>query len=526
MNIVYLSSEVVPFAKTGGLADVCGALPREVAALGHRCHVIMPAFPSTKQTSNAVQTTNMSFAVPMSPGKLVGCRVLQTQLPDSQVPVWLLDQPQYFDRPSLYGDAWGDYKDNAERFAFFSRAAIMAMELLPWPVDVVHCNDWQTGIVPALLKARSPMERPRVESPSRIGAAGHATSSEEPFLGRGQIATSDPLANATTVLTVHNLAYQGEFPAEQFPWTGLGWDHFLPESFEFYGRLNFLKTGVVCADEITTVSPTYAKEITTSLHGCGLDPILRGRQDRLTGIINGVDNQVWNPSTDSHLFENYDVESWVSGKAANKRGLQSEVGLPIDSAVPLMGLVGRLASQKGWNMILPIIERHLKENRPTQWVVLGSGDESIAQPLKKLSEAFPQQLAVYLGFSNALAHRIEAGADLFIMPSLYEPCGLNQLYSMIYGTPCVVTSTGGLVDTIVDANAETIAAGTATGFHMDGFDAEALDRCINRALHTRYHHPTDWQAIATNGMRQDWSWRSSAQEYLRVYGRSGPVTCP
>lgn len=521
MNIVYLSSEVVPFAKTGGLADVCGALPREVAALGHQCHVIMPAFPSTKQSRIAVQATNMSFAVPMSPGKLVGCRVLQTHLPDSKVPVWLLDQPQYFDRASLYGDAWGDYQDNAERFAFFCRAAIMAMELLPWSVDVVHCNDWQTGIVPALLKVRAPTER------TKVTAISAASISDKPSTtGRRSDVATDTLANAKTVLTVHNLAYQGQFPAEQFPWTGLGWDHFLPESFEFYGQLNFLKTGVVCADEITTVSPTYAKEITTTLHGCGLDPILRGRQDRLTGIINGVDKQVWNPSTDSHLFENYDADTWASGKSSNKRGLQSEIGLPIDAAVPLIGLVGRLASQKGWNMILPVIERHLKENRPTQWVVLGSGDDSIAQPLKRLSEQYPKQLAVYLGFSNALAHRIEAGSDLFVMPSLYEPCGLNQLYSMIYGTPCVVTSTGGLVDTIVDANADTIAEGTATGFHMDGFDADALDRCINRALHTRYHKAADWQAIATNGMRQDWSWRSSALDYLQVYGRSGSVTRP
>ncbi|MEM6776572.1 MAG: glycogen synthase GlgA [Planctomycetota bacterium] len=491
MKIFYLTTEAVPFAKTGGLADVCGTLPSEVAALGHQCAVIMPAFRSVRQSSRPVETTDISFAIPMSDSKLIGCRILKSSLSSDlaePVPVYFIDQPQYFDRPSLYGDASGDYPDNAERFAFFGRTAIATMRRLGADADIVHCNDWQTGLVPAMLRA-------------------------------------EPLSAKTkTVFTIHNLAYQGHFQRDQFRWTGMPWHHFHHESFEYYGGLNYLKTGLVTSDAITTVSPTYANEIKTPLHGCGLDPILRGRSDVLTGIINGIDPEIWNPATDSKLKTNFDHTNWQSGKTDNKLALQAEVGLPQDAEVPLIGTVGRLADQKGWDLMLPVIRRHVEQGRPSQWVVLGSGDPAVEQALRELTAAAPEQVAAYVGFSDALAHRIEAASDLFVMPSRYEPCGLNQLYSLRYGAVSVVTATGGLADTIVDANPSSIADDIATGFHVDGYSVDGLDHAISRALRTRYHEKRNWKKIVERGMQQDWTWRKSAAQYARLYESLGSLT--
>lgn len=495
LNIVYLTTEAIPFAKTGGLADVCGTLPLEMAALGHRCSVIMPAFASIRRSSQPIESTDISFAIPMSGSKLVGCRLLRSTLPSGHraggsapVPVWFIDQPQYFDRPNLYGDGGVDYPDNAERFIFFCRAAIAAMARIDADVDVIHCNDWQTGLVPALLS--SPDDRPA------------------------------RLRDAATVMTVHNLAYQGNYGSDQFPWTGLGWDRFRPESFEYYGQLNFLKTGIVTADAVTTVSPTYAEEIKTPSQGCGLDPILRGIGDHVSGIINGIDPAIWNPATDPHLVKNFDAETFESAKIDNKLALQAEVGLPQDPDVPLIGLIGRLADQKGWDLILPVLRRHLEQRRPTQWVVLGTGDAGIEDALKQLAGRHRDQLAAYIGFSDALAHRIEASADLFVMPSRYEPCGLNQLYSLRYGTVCVVTPTGGLADTIVHAQETTLADDTATGFRLTTYRVDALDDAIGSALRMRYHDKKNWKKLVARGMRQNWSWRKSAVQYLDLYERT------
>ncbi len=496
MNIVYLTTEAVPFAKTGGLADVCGTLPTRISALGHAAAVIMPAFRSIRQAGLPIESTDTSFAIPMSDRKLVGARLLKSRLPESDVPVWLIDQPQYFDREALYGTSAGDYADNAERFAFFCRAAMQAIARIGWTVDIVHCNDWQSGLVPALMKA---------------------LPSTHPWISR-----------AASVITIHNLAYQGQFPADDFRWTGLDWSHFNPDEFEFYNQLNFLKTGLVTADVITTVSPRYAQEIRTPEHGCGLDGVLSAKADRVFGIINGIDVSVWNPSSDAMLASNYGIENWRAGKLENKRSLQQQFHLQPSDDLPLIGLVGRLAEQKGWDLILRVLRWHLNEDRPTQWIVLGSGDVRYEQPLRELADEFPDKFALHIGFSDELAHRIEAAADLFVMPSRYEPCGLNQLYSLRYGTVPIVTDTGGLADTVVDCTPETLSSQTATGFHLrqqadPDRDAEALDEAIGRALHLRHHEPELWKKIVQTGMNQDWSWRKSATQYVQLYERTAAL---
>ena len=488
MNIVYLTTEAVPFAKTGGLADVCGALPVRISNLGHRASVIMPAFRSVRRCGLPIESTDISFAVPMSPQKLIGCRLLKSTIPESDVPIWFIDQPQYFDRPTLYGTSNGDFADNAERFAFFCRAAIQAMQRIGWSIDIAHCNDWQTSLIPALMRANSSVD--------------------------------SALSRAATVLTIHNLAYQGSFPKDAFHWTGLDWQHFNANEFEYYDHLNFLKTGIVTADMVTTVSPQYAEEIRTPQHGCGLNDVLDSVGDRLHGIINGIDRNVWNPATDSHLVANYDLDTWRDGKRANKRAIQSRFGLEQHDDIPLIGLVGRLAEQKGWDLILPVLRSHLHEHRPPQWIVLGSGDAPIEQALISLADQFPDKLAIHIGFSDELAHQIEASADVFVMPSHYEPCGLNQLYSLRYGTVPIVTRTGGLLDTVVDCNESTLANQTATGFYLESLNPNDLDHAIGRALNLRYHHREQWSQLIETGMAQDWSWRNSAKKYVALYEKT------
>ncbi|WP_146533722.1 glycogen synthase GlgA [Rubripirellula reticaptiva] len=494
MNIVYLTTEAVPFAKTGGLADVCGALPMRVAESGNRTAVIMPAFRSIRRSGIPIQSTDISFAVPMSPQKLVGCRLLKSTLPDGETPVWFIDQPQYFDRDALYGTSLGDYGDNDERFAFFCRASIMAMARIGWPVDIVHCNDWQTGLVPAIMKA-------------------------DPNL-------PETLRDASSVLTIHNLAYQGHFPRESFAWTGLNWRHFNHDEFEFYNHLNYLKTGIISSDVITTVSSKYAEEIRTDEHGCGLDGVLESVSERVFGITNGIDETIWNPSSDPNLTTNFGVENWQFGKTQNKTALQERFGLEVNPDMPMIGLIGRLASQKGWDSIVPVIRRHLQENRPTQWIVLGSGDARYERELRELASAYPDQFALHIGFSDELAHQIEAGSDMFVMPSLYEPCGLNQLYSLRYGSVPVVTPTGGLANTVVDCTETSLGDRTATGFYIYTNDPDGVDAAIGRALEMRFHHPDGWAQIVTTGMMQDWSWTKSAKEYVQLYAETIALKVP
>lgn len=483
MKILLASSEVVPFAKTGGLADVCGALPIELSKLGHEVTVIMPAYRGIRELGIEIEETGVEFEVPIGNHGVEG-RYLKSYLPGSSVPILLVEQPHYFDRAALYGEHGGSYKDNCERFVFFNRAVMESIRLLGLDVDLIHANDWQTGLLPAYQK---------IEYENAPG-----------------------YEHIATLLTIHNMAYQGQFWHWDMLLTGIDWKYFNWHQMEFYGDLNLLKTGIVFADSINTVSPTYATEIQSSELGCGLEGVLSQRSDVLSGIINGVDYGEWNPATDPYIKQTFGVENWHEGKAACKRDLQELMGLPTDPHAPLIGIVGRLADQKGMDLIAEIIRTWATESN-AQWAILGTGSPAYHTLLENLTAEFPSHIRARLEFSNELAHRIEAGSDLFLMPSRYEPCGLNQLYSLKYGTVPVVHSTGGLADTIYDVNDETLAHGQATGFAFRHYDAASLDNALRRACSIYRDEKPKWNQIVEAGMRQDWSWSESARRYVQLY---------
>ncbi len=482
LHIAMTSSETVPFAKTGGLGDVCGALPIALEQLGHKCTVFLPGYRCALQSGIPIESTPHVFTIAMG-GRHVACRLLKTKLPNSAVTVYLIDQPAYYDRDGLYGDRLGEYRDNCERFAFFCRAAMEAIAQLDLEIDILHAHDWQSGLMPAYVST---------------GFNGYSWAQR-----------------AKSVLTIHNLAYQGRFWAYDMVLTGLDWQYYNWQQMEFYGELNLMKTGITFADAVTTVSPSYAREITQPEFGCGLDGVLRDRGQSLIGIVNGVDDS-WNPATDPHLPKNYDIGSWSEGKAECKRQLQEAMGLAPEPHLPLVGIVSRLVDQKGWDLIIPLLQLALVE-LPLQWVILGTGDENYAQQLRHLATRAPAKLAIKLEFAEKLAHRIEAASDLFLMPSRYEPCGLNQLYSLRYGSVPVVHSTGGLIDTVVDTSPQNLANDCATGFRFDSYTLDSLRNAILRAINVYQTKPEVWQQIVQCGMRQDWSWRQSAGAYERVY---------
>jgi starch synthase len=487
LNIVFASSEVTPFAKTGGLADVCGALPVDLHRAGHNVCVITPAYRQVKASGLPLEPLGVKFDIPIG-NKIVRGRLLRGTLPGSDVPVFFVEQDDYYDRPELYRFKGEDYKDNCERFVFYSRAVLESIRLLHLQVDVVHCHDWQTSLIPAYLHL--------------------------------EYCHTHGYENVASVLTIHNLAYQGIFWHWDMLLTGLDWKYFNYNQMEFYGKLNLLKTGIVFADWLTTVSPTYAKEIQSDPLGCGLDGVLRQRSESLSGIVNGVDYSVWNPATDSHLAANYDVCNWHEGKAACKAALQRELGLPEAPRTPVVALIGRLADQKGWDLVLEVMRRWATE-MDVQWVILGTGEPFYHDTLGQIAREYPNRVAARLEFSDVLAHRIEAGADLFLMPSRYEPCGLNQLYSLKYGTVPVVRATGGLVDTVTDATPDNLSAGTATGFSFEELTPGALDSTLRRALSTYWQNEATWRQLVEAGMRQDWSWTASAQRYVEIYASAG-----
>ena len=479
------SSEVVPFAKTGGLADVCGALPIELEKLGHQIDVFMPHYRCVAADKFQIESAKCDLEIPI--GKHVEDGSLSvTQLPGSNVKLWLVGHNDYFDREGLYGENGQDYQDNCERFTFFCRGVMESIRLLDLRPDLVHVNDWQTCLIPALLKLEY---------------------------------HNNPLyEKIKSLITVHNLAYQGSFPPEQMTVTGLDWKHFNWEEMEFFGQLNLLKTGLVFSDAINTVSPTYAQEIQTPQQGCALESILQHRSDVLSGIINGIDDQQWNPAVDELIAQKFDRDSWPAGKAACKSALQREFRLRDVPDAPMIGIVGRLATQKGWSLILPVMRRWLEdESNRAQWAILGTGDPDYHTVLSSLQQQFPNRLALTLGFSNELAHKIEAASDMFVMPSEYEPCGLNQMYSMAYGTVPVVRKTGGLADTVIDASLETLGNGTANGFSFSDFSVEALDQALHRAARMYREDKDNWRGLVNRGMGHDWSWRASAKAYESLY---------
>lgn len=489
MNLLFATSEAAPFCKTGGLGDVCGSLPVELSNLGHQATMVLPAFRQALNSGEPIESTGVEFTVSIGRKQVTG-RFLKSRLPGSDVTVYLVEQPEYFDRAELYWENGSDYKDNCERFVFYCRAVLEAATAFDLDIDLVHCHDWTTGLIPAYLKTE--------------------------FQG------VPPFDKMASVFTIHNLAYQGNFWHWDMELTGLDWKYFNWQQMEFFGNLSFLKTGLSFADVLTTVSPQYAREIQSPPLSCGLEGILTHRRNDLFGIINGIDTTHWDPATDVYLGENnYDEHSYVVGKAACKAALQRELGLPERNDVPLIAMVGRLADQKGLDLLTKVMARWSNE-REVQWAILGTGDAVYHTLLTELAARHPRKIAVSLEFSNALAHRIEAGADMFVMPSRYEPCGLNQLYSLKYGTVPVVRATGGLANTIVDYKANTANTGSsdapANGFSFGPYTEEALDDALDRACQA-YGDRTVWDTLIRTGMQQDWSWASSARKYDELYQR-------
>lgn len=475
-KILFVSSEVQPVIKTGGLADVSGSLPLALKALRRDLRILMPAYgEALKKVPGAREITRLTLANFNEP-----VRILETRLKGSSVPIWLVDAPSLFARPgNPYVDANGnDWPDNAQRFAIFSRVAVeLALGRcdLDWQPDLVHCNDWQTGLIPALLHGQP--DRP------------------------------------ATVFTIHNLAYQGLFDWDTFITLNLPDALWSMEAMEFYNQISFIKGGIVFADMISTVSPMYAEEIRTAEYGHGLEALLTMRADRLIGILNGVDYGIWNPARDPYLKHKYNAHT-INEKIYNKLQLQRHYGLPVNEHIPLVGLVGRLAEQKGIDLILDALPQLSRQ--AVQFVFLGSGDKDLEQGLEEASRRFHDQVGVFIGYDEALAHRIEGSADMFLMPSRYEPCGLNQIYSLRYGTLPIVRRTGGLANTVVNADARTIRQGTATGFIFDEVSAAALAATVERAL-ALYAEPKKWKKLVFSAMQQDFSWRRSAKHYLDLY---------
>lgn len=485
MRIVLASSEAVPFSKTGGLADVAGALSKALSQAGHQVWLVTPYYPQLHAAGSAavpvLHPTEQILAVSVGGRERIG-RVLWAEVPGSDVTVLLVEQSDYFDRPGLYQDDGRDYKDNCERFVFFSRVVMEIARQLVIRPDVIHANDWQTGLVPALLKA----EYRSVPGFERTGS----------------------------VFTIHNMAFQGKFWHWDMLLTGLDWKYYNWQQMESFGHLNLLKTGIAFADQITTVSPTYAKEIQTPEFGCGLEGALASRRHQLSGILNGVDIDHWNPATDHLLPVQYSVDDWCAGKAACKAHLQQRLGLPQRSDVPLIGMISRMTNQKGLDLIADCAEEIL--TLELQMAFLGTGDERYERLLRSLAERYPSQVSATIGFDEPLAHLIEAGSDLYLMPSLYEPCGLNQMYSLIYGTVPIVRAVGGLADSVVNASPENLASGMANGFQFTSYNSRVLAEQVRRAVQT-YHDQPIWKNLVENGMRRDFTWKRSAAEYEDVY---------
>ena len=475
MHVLFAASECVPFSKTGGLADVVGALPRAVAQLGHQATVYLPLYRQT-HLENAT-TVIASITVPFD-DRYRFCAVLDGGKQHG-VQYYFIDYPPFYDRDALYGTPLGDYHDNPERFALFCRAVLEASKILGVP-DIFHCHDWQTALIPVLLRTLYD------EDPS--------------------------LSGIPTVFTIHNMGYQGIFSPDTLPLLMLPWDLFTITKLEFFGKVNFLKGALTYSDFITTVSRKYAQEIQTVEYGFGLEGVLRSRASTVSGILNGVDYDEWHPATDRHIAANYTPES-LAGKKECRRDLLTRFALDPETKAPVIGIVSRFAAQKGFDLIALAADRLAHED--VKVCVLGSGDKTYEDLFRRLVRQYPGRFAAKFGYDNEMAHKVEAGADVFLMPSRYEPCGLNQIYSLKYGTVPVVRATGGLDDTIEPYDLRT---GKGTGFKFHEYTPEALLTSVQAAL-ALYAKPAEWRKLMLNGMARDFSWTVAAREYLKIYER-------
>ncbi|MBI4727449.1 glycogen synthase GlgA [candidate division TA06 bacterium] len=475
-HIITVSSEVHPFAKTGGLADVAGDLPQALARLGHQCTVIMPGYQKIDLKLYAIKNSGLTVDCSID-GAGHRINILKSDyLPG--ITVLFLDHPVFSKRPELYGTSLGDYPDNAFRFALFCRAVIELIENWEQPPDLIHCHDWQTGLIPALIKC---------------------SSDRKPFWEK-----------VKTVFTIHNLAYQGIFPKEQYLLTGLPEKCFNIDGLEFYGQMNYLKGGIFFADRLTTVSPTYAREILTPEQGFQLDGALRSKEDILSGIINGIDYREWDPASDKYLTLNFDPGRIVN-KNALKRILYKKLGLVPTGGRPLLAMVTRLAGQKGCDLALEAFDELVKLG--CDLAVLGTGEQRYHDAFEQKKRLYPQNFGLNLSFDPGLSHLMYAGSDMFLMPSLYEPCGLGQMIALKYGSIPVVRNTGGLADTIVDYQP---SSADSNGFLFDGFNAPELTSAVKRALQV-YSTKENWARLAKQAMACDFSWDRSALKYQELY---------
>lgn len=474
LRVLMVVSEMVPYAKTGGLADVAGALPEALMRLGADVRVCIPCYRGVRDRAEGWERAVGNLRVPVG-GAVLEAGVLKTHTAEG-VPVYAVEREDMFDRPNLYGTSTGDYYDNLERFTFFSRTSLLVPGALGFTPDVVHCHDWQTGLIPPLLRSL--------------------------------------FSKASSVFTVHNLGYQGLFPADRLAVTGLAEDLFFhPEGIEYWGDISLLKAGIVFSDTVTTVSPTYAEEIQTPEFGMGMEGILRRRRRDLFGILNGVDYARWDPATDSHLPARYAPDR-MEGKAACKQALIRETGLETRlEKRPVVGVISRLDRQKGLDLLIHALEGLFSLD--VGLVVLGSGDREMEEALRRECGRYQGRMSVRIGFDEPLAHRITAGADLFLVPSRYEPCGLTQLYAMKYGTVPVVRATGGLEDTVAAYDPRT---GGGNGFKFQEADSKALLQAVREAV-SLFQRPGPWKTLQRAGMEARFSWDVSAGRYMRLYRR-------
>ncbi len=476
MRILLASAEVHPYSKTGGLADMVSALGKSLARLGHQVGVVTPLYRSVRERFPAMKPFDWRIDLPLG-GRWVSAKVW-TLRPRQGLTLYFVDQPEFYQRPSLYGEGGEEYPDNAERFTFLSKCVAHLARYLSWQPEVVHAHDWHVGLAPLFVRHQ----------------ARHDGWIHPP----------------RTCLTIHNVAYQGNYPGANYALTNLPLDYFNPSGVEFYGRVNFLKAGIAYADAITAVSRRYAAEIILPGEGYGLDGILRARADALVGILNGADYDEWRTTKNPYLLYPYTGRS-LGGKAKNKTALQAELGLPQRAVAPLFGAVSRLAHQKGIDIELEALEELLGED--IQFALLGSGQKEFEEAASTLASRYPSKVAVRIGYDQGLAHRIEAGADFFLMPSLYEPCGLNQMYSLRYGAIPVVRATGGLDDSIIDPREDSEMA---NGIKFHDYSAGALTKAIRKAL-ALYQEPELLLRFRQNGMAAAFPWELTAEQYLRVY---------
>lgn len=482
LKVAFIASECVPYAKTGGLADVVGALPGALKKLGHEVIIIMPLYQVIDRIKFRIQPVIAPMGVWM--GEKVEWCTVQSTTNDESVPVYFIEFRNYFDRDGLYHDSnFNDFLDNPRRFALLSQAGLQLCKDIGFKPDIVHAHDWQTALTCAYLKI---------------------WHWDDPILG-----------GAASILTIHNIGYQGKYPAEHYGYTGLQWGNFTTDKFEDHGGMNYLKGGIHYADILTTVSPNYALETCTPEGGQGLAPYLNDKRDRYIGILNGVDYSVWNPAVDALIPANYTTED-LKGKKVCKRQLQKRLNLTVDEGVPLMGVVSRFADQKGLDLLAGAIEGILNTMK-VQFAILGSGDKSLEAYYRDLPYRYPGAVSSYIGYQNELSHWIEAGSDFFVMPSRYEPCGLNQIYSHKYGTLPIVRATGGLDDTVEQYDETN---GDGTGFKFWEMSSHAVYYAIGWAVSTYYDRPAHIVQMQQKGMKQSFAWENSAVRYIEAYRRA------